>query len=212
MPLGIYLYTGIKLAFRTHCEFVLDLVIGTDSFSCCLARAEPQSGKLCRFCSVMAVGGVVCIWFNIAEAKCLTITILLFLFPYCTNPRIANQSIWLILNIFHFDISVVVFFPLTVSWLMDLWVPFILTQGRRMALPPRGQRHSQGLWLAPQWGCPRVPGAKGLLRRRSKLVTRREPVGNGSLGAQRTKTASLKDSTRWGQGCWHRITLCSIWG
>lgn len=74
---------------------------------------------------------------------------------------------------------------------------FLWQQGQRTALPPRGQPDSRGSWLAPQGEFPRLPKARDLLRRRTKLVTRRGPVGSGSLGALRIKTAFSKDSMRW---------------
>lgn len=78
-----------------------------------------------------------------------------------------------------------------------IFASFLWQQGQRTALPPRGQPDSRGSWPAPQGEFPRLPKARGLLRRRTKLVTRRGPVGSGSLGAPRIKTAFLKDSMRW---------------
>lgn len=65
-----------------------------------------------------------------------------------------------------------------------------------MDLHLMGQWGSQGPWQAPRGEYPSHLGAKGLLRKRSRLVIRNEPVDNGSLGVQKTKTASLKVSMR----------------
>lgn len=70
-------------------------------------------------------------------------------------------------------------------------------QGQRMALPPRGWWASLGLWPDPRGGCPKWPRDRGQQKRRNKLVTRRGPVGSGSLGARRTKTASSRGCMRW---------------
>lgn len=60
---------------------------------------------------------------------------------------------------------------------------------------PTGQWDN--LWPAPQEAFPRrLRGARGLLRKRSKVGIRREPVGSGSRGARRTKTASSRGSMR----------------
>lgn len=50
MPPSIVLCTGVDFAFGAHHELVLDpctmdRAVGTDCFSCLLARAEPQKGE-----------------------------------------------------------------------------------------------------------------------------------------------------------------------
>lgn len=84
IPPGIVLCAGVNLAIGAHHELVLDLctvdlAVGIDCFSCLIARAEPQRGKLCRFCSVIAVGGFVRIYFNIFQTTRLRTTIVFFL-------------------------------------------------------------------------------------------------------------------------------------
>lgn len=83
-------------------------------------------------------------------------------------------------------------------------------QGQRMALPPRGWWASLGLWPDPRGGCPKWPRDRGQRKRRNKLVTRRGPVGSGSLGARRTKTASSRGCMRWVWSMWMIVPFVNI--
>lgn len=61
--------SGIVLCSEPHHKLVLDqctadLAAGTDCCSCLFAKAEPQRRKLWRLCAVMAVGGIVCMYFT----------------------------------------------------------------------------------------------------------------------------------------------------
>lgn len=105
IPPGIVLCAGVNLAIGAHHELVLDLctvdlAVGIDCFSCLIARAEPQRGKLCRFCSVIAVGGFVRIYFNIFQTTRLRTTIVFF-FTCCTkHPGQSTKTFGSIVTFF----------------------------------------------------------------------------------------------------------------
>lgn len=185
---------GIVLCAGAHQELVLDLcpvdlALQTGCFSCFFAKAEPQTSKLSWLCAVMVVGGYVCMYFTSPQTTHLKTTIVLFLPSHEKHPGRSTKH-----SAPSWHLSCV--FPLNI-WLLGLLTSCLsVSQGQKMSLPHKGQWDSQGLWLAPQRPCLSLPRAKGVLRKRSKLVTRKGLVGSGSLGAQKTKTASLRDSTR----------------
>lgn len=114
IPPGIVLCAGVNLAIGAHHELVLDLctvdlAVGIDCFSCLIARAEPQRGKLCRFCSVIAVGGFVRIYFNIFQTTRLRTTIVFFYMLYKTSWAV-NQNIWLNRYIFYSELMLKICF------------------------------------------------------------------------------------------------------
>lgn len=131
---GIVLCAGVNSAIGAHQELVLDqctvdLAVGTDCFSCLLARAEPQKGKLCRLCSVMAVDSSVCMYFNISQTTNYNCIFLSMQNNPGGQPKHLAQAS-------HFILWYWVFFSLNVSRLMDLWALTLLHRGREWLFRP----------------------------------------------------------------------------